>query len=466
MRKFLCFFLLLFCTGTSLAQLTARIDPRFELTSIAFRLAGAREYAQCGVPEYARDIDNHFLPYAEHPLISFIQQIRHDYGIGYNAVSTSTDWLAMENGQVVLQPGYELSDIAKADPRWTEPVFRRYLTLLDSFYRDTGFQEFYDAHRALYLYAEGQLDTLLSGLDTEWFERFYGKPFGTPDVFIGLCNGPSNYALPERMRKSGYGIIVGCGCDQEGKPFYHPLFLTIVLHEFCHNYSNPLSEQYWPQMEQAADSIYVHVTDQMARLAYGNAHDMTGEWFNNLCMLMYYREVQPEWLDYLITNYQQNGFVWMRRATDLMDEFYANRERYPHIGDFMPRIAQCFRTAAEEFDTVQEEFRRSRPYVAEVTPASGSTVSADEALTRITVRFSEPMFAGMYGATWIERADVDKIPLEGGCYWQDEYTLVYPLKTTSLEKNKTYGLKLLGQAFNSRKRYPMAEDFEITFRVE
>lgn len=117
MRKFICLFLLMFCVATSHAQMTSKIDPRFELTSIAFRLAGAQEYAQCGVPVYAKQIDNHFLQYAEHPLIAFIRQIRNDYGIGYDAVSSSADWLMIEKDTVKLQLGYDAADIAKADSR-------------------------------------------------------------------------------------------------------------------------------------------------------------------------------------------------------------------------------------------------------------------------------------------------------------------------------------------------------------
>lgn len=142
MRRILFLLLLLCCAGTAAAQMHARVDPRFELTSIAFWLAGACEYSQCGVPAYARDIDNHFLKYAEHPLIAFIRQIRIDYGIGYNAVSGTADWLQINDGRVVLDPAYDAAEVAKTDSRWTEPVFRRYLKLLDDFYREGDFHAF------------------------------------------------------------------------------------------------------------------------------------------------------------------------------------------------------------------------------------------------------------------------------------------------------------------------------------
>lgn len=94
-----------------------------------------------------------------------------------------------------------------------------------------------------------------------------------------MCNGPNNYAL-----------VQGCGCDKEGQPAYGPLFPSIILHEFAHNFTNPLSEQYWPQMEEAGNRIFPHVAQQMTQSAYGDARTMTGEWLNELCVLMAYRE--------------------------------------------------------------------------------------------------------------------------------------------------------------------------------
>ena len=37
-------------------QIQTKVDERFELTSIAFMLAGAPEYNQCGVRSYKQDI--------------------------------------------------------------------------------------------------------------------------------------------------------------------------------------------------------------------------------------------------------------------------------------------------------------------------------------------------------------------------------------------------------------------------
>lgn len=431
MRKLLFVLIAASCLFTGRAQMTSKIDPKFELTSIAFRLAGANEYAQCGVPEYAKAIDAYFLPYVDHPLIGFIQQIRRDYGIGYDAVSSSADWLMIKDGKVKLQPQYKVSDISKAEQRWTEPVFSHYLKLLNDFYRKTKFQEFYDANGELYGYATTQLDALLNTIDTDWFERYYGISFGNPDIFIGLCNGPSNYALTEKSRYVGYGIVVGCGSDMNGKPAYNPMFSSIILHEFAHNYSNPLIDAHWNELEKSADIIYSNVAAEMSQLAYGSARTTLSEWFDNLCVTMYYRETQPELVGDLVSNYENMGFIWMGRSVKLMDEFYADRTRYPDISDFMPRIIEFVSETANDFKQVKKEYAAHSPYIVETFPAIGSSVSVAEAPKEVVIRFSEPMFTGRYGFAYMERGGVVPFPIAGKPVWRDEYTIVLSLQSNS-----------------------------------
>lgn len=466
MRRLLFTLAALFCVCAVRAQMTSKIDPRFELTSIAFRLAGAEEYSQCGVPGYSRDIDSHFLPYVEHPLIKFIQQIRRDYGISYDAVSSSADWMIIKGGKIKLKPGYDAANISKADARWTEVIFKRYMVLLNDFYRKAKFQEFYDAHAELYGYATGQLDALLATVDTGWFERYYGLPFGNPDIFIGLCNGPSNYALPSYIRSDGYGIVVGCGSDRDGKPAYGPMFINIILHEFAHNYSNPLLSQHWAEFEKAADVIYPNVAKQMSQIAYGNAKTTMGEWFNNLCVLMYLREMQPEFVDDYINYYEDSGFIWMGRSVKFMDKFYADRKTYPHISDFIPCIVEFINVTAADIEQVKKDYSDKRPYVTEVFPVSGSMVSASELPAEIVIRFSEPMNTGGYGFNYINRTEIIPLPLSGQPVWRDEYTVVLPLESGSLEKGKSYGMKLYGRGMRSQRGYNPSVETEFWFKVE
>ena len=77
----------IFTNVIAVAEPTIKVDERFELTSIAFRLAGAREFTYEYLEGYNQKINSYFKPYQSHKLIDFIKQIRERNGIGFDAVS-------------------------------------------------------------------------------------------------------------------------------------------------------------------------------------------------------------------------------------------------------------------------------------------------------------------------------------------------------------------------------------------
>lgn len=185
----LCFLIGLNCC---FAQITPKVDERFELTSIAFRLADAEEYSQCRIPEYAEAIDSYFGDFKNHALINYIREIRNTQWVSYNAVATSTDILLIDDGKLILHPAADTARLFKLDPRWTSDSFDKYLGLLNDFYKETDFKRFFDSQVALREAAEEKFGTLLAEINMDWFKSFYGVDLGTPNVSISLTNGPSN----------------------------------------------------------------------------------------------------------------------------------------------------------------------------------------------------------------------------------------------------------------------------------
>src|SRR5262245_16521587 len=62
------------------------VDPRVELMSIIFRLAGNSEYNQGVLKSYLDDIDAHFGPHKDHAAIKFATKLRQTRGVSFDAV--------------------------------------------------------------------------------------------------------------------------------------------------------------------------------------------------------------------------------------------------------------------------------------------------------------------------------------------------------------------------------------------
>ena len=394
------------------AQVKSQVKESFELTSIAFRLAGAEEYINNTIPGYTADIDNYFSKYREHKLISYIKKIREEQGIAYDAVPAATGCIEIKRGKVIIDPQCDASKISMIDSRWTEESFRTFVRLLNDFYRQTKFKDFYTLHRGLYDIAETRLNTILVDLNAEWFKSMFGEGPENTIVVASLCNGPGNYAFNGITKGEKRGIVIGCSTDKEGNPAYSRFLITVIVHELLHHYTNPCLAQYWSQIDSASQIIYPHVKEKMAKLAYGSTNSTMIEWFNNLLTIMY--------------------------------------------------LVSFVNYTASDFDNVLKEYDNKEPYITDIFPISNSILPLG--IDTIQIRFSKPMF-GAYGIRPLDDKRISPPYTDYQPFWKDKYTFCIILDRSKLEKGKTYGFKLNRAFFQSEKTYPMKEDFPYTFKM-
>ncbi|NIM04401.1 MAG: DUF4932 domain-containing protein, partial [Armatimonadetes bacterium] len=150
--------------------ISVTVDPRVELMSIIFRLTDSFEYAQGRVDSYTADVDEHFGPYKEHPVVQLAVRLRETRGVSFDAPMSMA---------VHLTDGYTLQEKIPFDPhpenldkRWHLEEAREFLEKARQFVEDTDFQEFIEAHQPLYDRATGRMKEMLSKeTHLGWFEE-------------------------------------------------------------------------------------------------------------------------------------------------------------------------------------------------------------------------------------------------------------------------------------------------------
>ncbi|MEG1725600.1 MAG: DUF4932 domain-containing protein [Anaerovoracaceae bacterium] len=318
-------FIILCFPHSSVAQLRSTTSEVFELSSIAFRLAGAEEYKQCPVSSYAKDIDEYFASYSDHELIEYIKEIREKYLIGYDAVANAAAYLVIHDGKITISPNFDTSRISGVDERWTAEVYGKYVELLNDFYKDSYFNNFYSDHQKLYTAATSRLDKLLNNINTKWFRSFFGEELGDVRIVASFCTGNCNYAFSMLNKNNGFGIVIGCNADGKGLPVYSKLMPQTIIHELSHGFTNKLINNIWGDIELAALKIYPHVEQRMLEIAIGFPKNVMAEWFTDLCVNMYFREnkaTKGMSSVFQIAMQQNKGFIWMERSVDFMNGFH------------------------------------------------------------------------------------------------------------------------------------------------
>ena len=463
------FFFVLIALGANLccsAQIKPIVDPRLELIGIVFYLSGAEEYADIRIPQYREDVESYFGQYRDHPLMAYIREIRDTHSIGYNAAADSGLALAMEGNNISVSPTISPENLT-FDTRWDTETFLKYVELLNDFCHTTDFWKFYNSQTKLYDGLLKASDTLLADAHLEWFETFWGQKMLPFNLYLSPASSKNNYAV-----LAGYGldaddkpgVILGCNkADATGTPYFNISDLTILFHEFCHHFTNPLYDSYEQQLQEDADKIFPYVKTMVSKIGYGDAGTMLGEGTNELFVNMYLQQYESDWMRYRIEWDENNGFVWMSKAVRFMKNFTDNRGIYPTIREFMPRLVTFFHTIAADMDSVMIDFENRHPSVVSSSPAQNAAVSIDE--REIIVKFSQPLYIGINGVREVN----PEIPLPNivETVWTEDGTS-YILKISEpMKPNTTYGIRLPYAFFiDNQTGHRLKEDFVLIFTTK
>ena len=185
------------------------VDERFELVNIAFRLTGKNVFVYTDPANYMTNIDNYFSKYKNHELIKFLRQRYEPMSmieIG-TATNLAADIEITSKGIVVTNQWipfgkYEEYGVDKHDWDWSEAEFKECVKLLNKFYKDTKFHQFFLSNRSFYASIEKEFQKLVDQIDTAWFQDVFSKPYEMDNIWLVPSNGVHNFAT---LRKDAAG---------------------------------------------------------------------------------------------------------------------------------------------------------------------------------------------------------------------------------------------------------------------
>ncbi len=328
---------------------TVSVDPRVELMSILFRLAGNPEYSQGRVPSYVQDVDNHFGRFHDHPAVQQAKKLRQTRGISFNApmglAVHVTDAVSLEE-KIPLAP---LPD--SMDSRWTPATAKGLLALARTFVADTDLKTFLDKHAPLYQVAVRRMqETLDKQGHLEWFDSFFGPRKGADfRVVLGMLNGGPSYAARLKRadgREDLYSVIGVWRIDSQGQPIFPPEVVPIVVHEFTHSYTNALVDQFAKEMKGPGEKIFPFVAAEMRQQAYSDWKTMMYESLNRACGLRYLLAAEgPAAMQKQAQQESARSFYWVGELAEVLGEYDTQPRKYSDLAT-IPRWRWVARPSA------------------------------------------------------------------------------------------------------------------------
>ncbi|MCB9882916.1 MAG: DUF4932 domain-containing protein [Planctomycetes bacterium] len=398
-RAFLSCFLLGAIAPRSLAQderpttVAVRFDPRTELMSVIFRLAGHPEYNMARVTSYANDVDRHFGEFRDHDVVRRARALRASRGVGYDApMSLAVHLKGIDGmaGTISFRPRPPA-----LDDRWREDELDAFLEAADRFVEETRFTAFLEGHQELYRLTEARLrEVLAEHMKMAWFDGFFGeKPRASFTVIPGLLNGGGNYGPgvttpgePERI-VSVLGVWM---TDDEGQPRFDASVVDTVVHEFCHSYCNPIVDGHEAAFLPAGTKLFPYVEEVMRGQAYGTWQIVWKESLVRASTVRYVMATRGASDGRKAIAYEvSRGFEWTPELQALLARYEGERQRYETLEDFVPEIVPFLDAWVTTFAALQEK----APKVVSITPSNGAR-DVDPAITQIVVTFDRAMVDG------------------------------------------------------------------------
>ena len=341
------------------------VDPRIELFSIVFRLAGNNEYTQGRVPSYLDAIDRYFAPYHDHPAVKLARELAETDGVGFDApmdLAVHLDAVPSLKERVPFN-----SAGIGLDERWHGVEARRFVETLRSFVIDTKFVDFLKSQQPLYDETNARLRSfVVTSLDLAWYSRFSGvNPPVRLIVVPGLVNGGPSYGAGFTGTDGVvemYAIPGVWQVDTQGLPLFSGAFLDVTVHEFAHSYFNSLIDKHYSELRNAGDELYLETANAMRRQAYGNGQTLLKESMVRAATICYLFDHQkPEAARRAIESERNNSFLWVPGLSDLLTTYEKQRDRYPTLESFMPNVVRFFNDAVPRFAELKRQYDESRP---------------------------------------------------------------------------------------------------------
>jgi hypothetical protein len=440
------------------------VDPRVELMSIVFRLAGSEEYTQCRVPAYDAAIDRHFARFRDHEAVRLARKLRESDGVSFDAVMSMAVHVTDVESLAERVPFDRATSL---DARWHGVKARRFLEAARKFVADSDFTGFTKSQQPLYALTNSRLGAFVAkNADLPWFDRFFGARAHAPFIVIpGLANGGPSYGAHVTLANGVEEIYAIPGVwkvDPDGSPDFDSGWASTLVHEFAHSYVGPLIGKSWAPLQKSGNRLFEALSGEMRRQAYSNGKTVLNESLVRAATARYVFEHQgPEAAAAAVIEERSRGFLWTGELLALLGKYAQDRERYPTLESFMPQVVEFFGDAAARVDQMIRDEEAARPKIVSLSIVNGAQ-DVDPALKEIVVRFDRAMNTHHY-------AVVRTSPLAQPKFGQvsfDETGRVFRIPVT-LEPDKEYAFSLNwpgGGSFQSADGF-LLKPVEVKFRT-
>ena len=320
-------------------KITIEVDPRVELISIVFRLAGNPEFNEGTLRQYVKAIEKHFGDFDNHPVIKMATELRHKRSMSCDGPMSLA---------VHIDRDYQLRKTSEdwpstLDERWNKQDTAEFLEKLRRFASEAKFDEFFMGQRDIYETGIQSCKDLIGPLNIgQWLVDYFGvEDCGDLRLVLGFVNGFSNYGVrfTHDQTNEKYAVVGMRPFDAANTVIFRPMQIGTTVHEFCHSFTNPFVEKYMEQLRPAGEKLFAAHGPAMRMRGYQKWESLMYETAVRASVMSFVRhKLEPMYLDYFLRDENYAGFVWIEDAGNFLKAYDSHRDKYPTFESFFPEF--------------------------------------------------------------------------------------------------------------------------------
>jgi hypothetical protein len=238
---------------------------------------------------------------------------------------------------------------ADLDPRWTPETVSAFLEAAREFSMDADFMEFFSSQKEYYRRSVENLNDALVDQDiTGWLQDFFGQKPDGYTIIVGMQTGHGNYGLSRILTDESQEFVSVMGASSRSRFGGVPQFtawrvIPTIVHEFAHSFVNPFVFENEQALRPISERLFPSHRTQMMSQGYSTWAHLAFEYLVRASVNRYLQDRgDREGLARRFEADLDQGFPGIHLLTERLGEYQANRDRYPTLTEFLPRIVGCF----------------------------------------------------------------------------------------------------------------------------
>lgn len=341
-------------------NINVMVNPNMELLSIVEYLSDYN--TRTGLMtrfdiEYKSDVDEYFEKYKNHEAVKYFDKISQK-GFSYAAPPTA-----------ILYLDSQLQKISNLD--YTEDLLYRaggeiqlekFVTLLQKFYTDTNFQEFFNDHIDYY---NDIIDETIKNMGDHNYikelEDYYGLKQNSYNIVLVSLFHPGGFGPKIEVGENKFDIysIIGPQGIQNGNPIFgsEEQFKYLQRHEFSHSFVNYLADIHEDELMKY-EELFDPIRKPMADMAYGDWKTCVNEHIVRAITTRMAFNDGKEKGEQALAYEEKNKFIYVEDLVNKLCEYENNREVYKTFEDFYSELIKAFDKYLNNKDLIEEKLRQ------------------------------------------------------------------------------------------------------------